>query len=90
MKTFDDLWTEEEQQGLLQRLRREYPKWEKKRRQRRMALAALAVVAVTIVLPVTLIPSHAKQYDSIACNRNGIANSHWVDVAGNILTIAAL
>ena len=46
MTTFDNLWEREEQQALLQRLRREYPRWQRARRVRRTALASLAVLLV--------------------------------------------
>jgi len=46
MTTFDNLWEREEQRALLQRLRRECPRWQRARRVRRTALAWLAVLPV--------------------------------------------
>ncbi len=91
MTTFDNLWEREEQQALLQRLRREYPRWQRARRVRRTALASLAVLLVAgITLFSFLFPLSTRTYDSVACNRSGIAASHWASEAGRILTIETL
>ena len=87
--TFDDLWAQEERQGLLSRLRNDYPGW-KRRHNRRCMVAAVAVATVGILLtfPFPIYPS--RSYDYVCCNRSGIAESHWVDVTHNILTIETL
>ena len=87
--TFDSIWEQEEQQGLQQRLRQDYPAWLRRRRQRRTVLAA-AVVIVAVLSPLTFHLSPSKGYDYVACNRSGIAESHWAKVASNILTIETL
>ena len=42
--TFDSIWEQEEQQGLQQRLRQDYPAWLRRRKQRRTMLASIAVL----------------------------------------------
>ena len=82
--TFDELWEQEERQGLQQRLHQEYPAWTRRCKQRRMTIAA-AVVIVAVLSPLTFLLSPSKCYDTVACNRSGITDSHWADVADNIL-----
>lgn len=88
--TFDSIWEQEEQQGLQQRLRQDYPAWLRRRRQRRTALATVAVLVVAGFSIFNFQPSTSKDYDYVACNRSGIAESHWAKVASNILTIETL
>ena len=83
--TFDSIWEKEERQGLQQRLRQDYPAWLCRRRQRRTALATIAVLAVAGFSFFNFQPSTSKDYDYVACNRSGIAEGHWADVAANIL-----
>ena len=88
--TFDSIWEQEERQGLQQRLRQDYPAWLRRRRTRRMALAGIAVLVVAGISIFNFQFSISKDYDSVACNRSGIAESHWAKVASNILTIETL
>ena len=88
--TFDSIWEKEERQGLQQRLRQDYPAWLRRRRQRRTALASIAVLAVAGLSIFNFQFSAPKDYDYVACNRSGIAESHWAKVASNILTIETL
>ena len=90
MTTFDNLWEQEEQQALQRRLRQEYPRWQRARRVRRTALASLAILLVAGVSIFNFQFSTPKSYDSVACNRSGIAASHWASEAGRILTIKTL
>ena len=83
--TFDSIWEQEERQGLQQRLRQDYPAWLRRRRQRRTALASIAVLVVAGFSIFNFQPSTSKDYDYVACNRSGIAEGHWADVAANIL-----
>lgn len=87
---FDSLWEREEQQALQRRLRQEYPRWQRARRVRRTALASLAVLLVAGFSIFNSQFSTPKSYDSVACNRSGIAASHWASEAGRILTIETL
>ncbi len=83
--TFDSIWEKEERQGLQQRLRQDYPAWVRRRRQRRTALATITVLAVAGFSFFNFQSSTSKDYDYVACNRSGIAEGHWADVAANIL-----
>lgn len=87
MTTFDTNWEHEEQQGLLQRLRDERGTWAKRRRTQRTVLATVAVLAVAAVPLIDYSMAADKRYDGVVCNRSGIADSHWADVAGHILTV---
>ena len=87
---FEEFWEQEERRGLQQRLRQEYPVWQRRRRLRRTVLATVAVLAVVGISIFHFQFSTPKGYDFVACNRSGIADAHWADVAGNILTIETL
>ena len=87
---FDSLWEREEQQALQQRLRQEYPRWQRARRVRRTALASVAVLLVAGFSILNSQFSISKSYDSVACNRSGIAEGHWAAEASRILTIETL
>lgn len=83
--TFDDLWGQEELRGLTRRMRREYPVVQRRRRQGWAAVASLAVIAVVAVTAMPL-SSAPRGYDAVSCNRNDYPDSHWADVAANMLT----
>ena len=87
--TFDNLWEQEERHGVQRRMQQDYPAWLQRRRQRRTIMAA-AVVALAVISPFTFHHSPDRGYDSVCCNRSGIADAHWATVAGNILTIETL
>lgn len=88
--TFDTLWEQEERQGLLRRLRQEYPRWQWARRVRRTAVASVVVLLVAGFFFFNFQFSTPKSYDSVACNRSGIAEGHWAAEASRILTIETL
>ena len=88
-KRFEELWEREEKQAVLGRLQREYPAWRHRRKQRRTIMATV-IIAVAMISPLTFHLSPTRSYDYVACNRSGIAESHWVKVASNILTIETL
>lgn len=89
-KHFEELWEQEERQGLQRRLQQEYPAWQQRRRVRRTAVAAVAMVLVAGFSFFNFHFSTPKSYDSVACNRNGIAEGHWAAEASRILTIETL
>lgn len=89
-KHFEELWEHEERQGLQRRLQQEYPAWQQRRRVRRTALASVAVVLVAGFSFFIFHFSTPKSYDSVACNRSGIAEGHWAAEASRILTIETL
>ena len=84
--TFEELWEHEERQGLQQRLRQDYPAWQRRRRQRQVAVASVAVLMVAGLSVFNYHFSTSKDYDGIACNRSGVPNGHWAAVAADILT----
>ena len=88
--TFDSIWEQEEQQGLQQRLRQDYPAWLRRRKQRRTMLASIAVLVVAGFSSFIFQSSTSKDYDYVCCNRGGVADAHWADVASHILTIETL
>lgn len=89
-KLFEELWEQEERQGLQRRLRQEYPAWRQRRRVRGTAMASVAVVLVAGFSFFDFHFSIPKSYDSVACNRSGIAEGHWANEAGRILTIETI
>ena len=67
------------------------PQWcARRRRTRHTALASMAVVAVIGIPFFNIQFSNPKGYDAVACNRIGIADTHWVNVASKILTTSTL
>ena len=86
---FEDLWEQEERRGVEQRLQREYPRWRRRSRTRRTALACVAVVLAALS-PLAFHLSPSKGYDNVYCNRSGIADAHWANTAGEILTRSLL
>lgn len=90
MITFDELWEQEERHGLQRRLRQDYPVWTRRRNRHRTVAAAMAVLVVAGIFISHFQFAIPKGYDYIACNRSGIADAHWAEVAGNILTIETL
>ena len=88
--TFDSIWEQEERQGLVQRMQHDYPRWQRQRKRRLAAVAAVAVLVVAVISPFTFHLSPSKGYDAVCCNRSGIADSHWADIAANILTTEIL
>ncbi len=88
--TFEELWEHEERQGLQQRLRQDYPSWLRRRRTALATIVSVAVVSVAAGITLSTLHTPLSTYDAVACNRSGIAESHWAKVASNILTIETL
>lgn len=88
--TFYELWDKEESQGLLSRLRSEYPLWQRHRRQRMITVSAVVVMAIVGTSIFNYHFSIPKGYDAVCCNRSSFSDNHWVNVASNILTIETL
>ena len=84
---FENLWQRAEVEGYATKLSQEYPAW--RTRQRRTAgMTAVAAVMLAVAVPV-FVPHH-DGYGKVYCNRSGIADAHWADVASNILTTSTL
>ncbi len=88
--TFENIWEQEERQGLQRRLQQDYPAWQRRRRRSRTALASIAVLVVAGFSIFNFQFSTHRKYDNVACNRSGIAEDHWAEVASNILTTEIL
>ena len=86
--TFDNIWEAEERQALVMRLSHEYTAWRRGRRRRR-AIMATAVVLAGMTLPLLFLTKN-QPYDDVCCNRSTFPDSHWADVATNILTIETI
>lgn len=87
--TFDELWEQEERRGLQMRLQHDYPAWKRRRKQGIALAGTVATMLVVGIITFNFQLSTPKGYDGVICNRGGIAESHWVSVAANTLTIEA-
>ena len=85
--TFDSIWEQEEQQGLQQRLRQDYPVWLRRRRTALASVVSVALVSVAAGITLSTLHTPLSTYDAVACNRNGIAEDHWAKVAADILIL---
>lgn len=88
-KRFEELWERAQVERYVSRLQSEYPAWLRRRRVVHSALVGLAVLIVAGVSIYTFQYSkkslHPK-YEAVCCNRSGITDEQWVDMAANILT----
>ena len=84
-KQFEVFWEQEERLGIQQRLRQDYPAWQRRRKQRMTLVCIFAVLMVVGVSAFNFLFPISKGYDYVACNRGGIPNGHWAEVASNIL-----
>ncbi len=88
--TFENIWEQEERQGLQRRLQQDYPAWLRRRRTALATIASVAVVSVAAGITLSTLHTPLSTYDAVACNRSGIAEDHWAKVASNILTMETL
>ena len=84
---FEELWQRAEGVEYGRRLAEEYPVWRQHRR-RNLGVAASLAIIVVVTLPL-LTPSHnaaaSDSYTMAYCNRTGIDNQYWVDMADALL-----
>jgi len=84
---FEELWQRAEGAEHGRRLAEEYPVWRQHRR-RNLGVAASLAVIVAVALPL-MNPSHnvaaSDSYTMAYCNRTGITNQYWVDMADALL-----
>ena len=83
--TLDEIWEQEELQGLERRLLGEYPAWKRRRRTRRALVASVSALLVAGISIFNFQFSTPKDYDYVCCNRSTFPDNHWAEVAGNIL-----
>lgn len=88
--TFEELWERGERDGLLVQLKQGFPRWQRRRRMRRTAFVSVAVLLVGGAIMLWNPSRESLRYDSVCCNRNVFPDSHWADVASDILTIETL
>ncbi len=88
--TFEEFWEQEEQKALFERLQEDYPAWQHRRRLRRAAAVSLAVVAVVIISTFTFQLSPSDNNSTVCCNRSGIPDAYWDDMAAKILMTETL
>lgn len=82
---FEELWQRAECEQHAKRLTAQYPAWRAKRR-RATGIAMASVALVAIVVPLTM-QGHLQheQYAKVYCNRTGIADQQWVDLAAEMI-----
>lgn len=85
---FEEIWELAEADRYGQRLAAEYPAW-RARRNRVVGMLAVAVIAVGVAVPLLrtglpTTPTH-DGYTASVCNRTGIADQYWVDMADQLL-----
>ena len=83
---FEELWNRAEVEGYASRLASEYSAWRTKTRR---TAGMVAGVALVVVLAVPALMPHKtmdRTYSAnVYCNRTGIDNQHWVDLADELL-----
>lgn len=84
-REFERLWERAEAESHASMLAAEYPAWRQKQRRTTGIVAGIALVAVAGIFTFNYQFSNHQGYDYVACNRSGIADSHWAGVAANIL-----
>ncbi len=82
---FEGLWQEAEAETHARKLVSGYAAW--KRRQRWIAVGVMTCLVGAIALFPLQMQQQQKMYDKVYCNRTSIDDSHWVDVASEMLTI---
>ena len=83
---FDELWDLAGVESHAAKLASEYPLWRTRRRRTAGMVAGVALV-IAVALPV-LMPhrnNNNTYYAKVYCNRTGIADQHWVDLADELL-----
>lgn len=85
---FETQWSLAEAEGYASRLASEYPSWLARTRRTTgvvMGLALAVALAVPLLLPLTAADN--AFYTNVYCNRTGTADSHWVDLADELLLV---
>lgn len=84
-KEFEQLWEKAATQRSVETLAAGFPAWQVRRRRRRNSI--MGFVAVCLIggsVWFGLNPSE-KNYDSVACNRSGYVDEHWMQIANEML-----
>ena len=83
-RDFEQLWERAEAEGHAARLTAEYPDWRHKTR-RTLSMAAGVALVLAVATPIALSPSATGSYNKVYCNRTGIQDQQWVDLADELL-----
>ena len=79
---FNQLWQRAEAESYAARLAQEYPAW-RTRQRHRAAIVAAAAVMLAVAVPV-FTPSRSSHLQ-VVCNRSGMPDAGWVDLASAML-----
>jgi hypothetical protein len=82
---FEELWDRAEAENYAKKLASEYPTWRTSRR-RTMGMVAGVALLIVVAIP-TLMPQKAVDtvYAKVYCNRTGMDDQHWIDLADELL-----
>lgn len=84
-KQFEELWVKAEAESHAEKLAAEYPVWRQKTR-RTLSMAAGVALVLAVATPIALAPSANVNYNKVYCNRAGIQDQQWVNLADELLT----
>ncbi len=85
---FEELWQRAEAMPHAGRLTKELAAWKRRRQRTALTLgAALALAAAAVLWTKPAVP---EGFEGVYCNRTGMADIHWANVAANILTTETL
>lgn len=83
-KDFEQLWQRAEAAPHAERLAAGLGDW-RQRQRRNMGIAASVAVVLVAGIALSTLHSPLSVSDSIYCNRDGIATSHWTTLAADML-----
>ena len=83
-KQFEELWVKAEAESHAEKLAAEYPVWRQKTR-RTLSMAAGVALVLAVATPIAMSPSATCNYNKVYCNRAGIQDQQWVNLADELL-----
>ncbi|MBQ8703792.1 MAG: hypothetical protein IJ524_05410 [Bacteroidales bacterium] len=81
---FDQLWQEASARSQGHRLSEGYGQWQRNRRRTLGTLAMLTVLAA-VALPLLTGSPRNDVYEHVYCNRTGVADGQWAELADALL-----
>lgn len=82
---FEQLWEQAALRPVIDEMNEGLPAWYRRRRQNRnraFGFVALCLLGGTVLM--TVLPQD-KRYDSVACNRPGMTDEQWLQIADDML-----